>query len=1222
MAIVQCTVFHQTAQAISRAAALAILGVILCTAAHAQTAHVSWAQSKLNASFTFPSAVAVDSSGNVYITDFYGGVYEIMAVNGAIPASPVINTLGGGFSAPTYIALDGNANVYITDNGANHAIEEIPQGCGSSACVRTLTTAATNPSGIAVDGSGDVYFSDDGDGVVAPTVNEIVAVGGSIPASPTIHTLTTSVVAPCGLKLDASGDLYVADPGAKTIVEIVAVNGSMPASPNVNVVLSSSVGAYPYDIVLDGSGNLYFANGANNSITKIAAAGGGLTDLGAGFGGPSGLAIDAGGNIYVVDSGIYPAIDELSFSGGNFGATNVGAQGAAMTIGFTFDTAGSGVAPAVYTQGVIDLDYVDAGMGSCTLNGTTKSYAAGDQCTVVVNFSPRLTGPRYGAASLLNVSEAAIATFNLQGAGLGPQVAFPSSTPIPFGGAFNYPKDAVADASGNVYVADSNNHAVKEILAVDGVIPPAPAINTLGAFNQPAGLAVDGSGNIYVASDGEVNEIMAVNGAMPAIPVIRTLGSGFTSPWGVAVDGKGNVYVADTDVGTVSEMLAVNGVIPASPTISILASGFAAPTGIAVDSAGNVYVADPGVSLVREILAVDGVIPAVPNIRTLGSGFNEPWGLAVDGNGNVYVADLSNAAVYQILAVNGVIPAIPVINTLGSGFAAPIGVSLDGGGNIYVADYGNSRVAELPYSTAPSLSYPATAIASTSSPQTVTVENIGGVPLNFLAVGYPDIFPEASPSRDTCSTESTLAAGATCTFSVGFAPLAFGSFRDSIVLVDNSLNQTYAVQYLPVSGAGLYTQAITFTDGLPAQAFYTASLYYSLSATGGASGNPVVFSVLSGPAYVIGNQLFITGVGTVVVAADQAGSPSYAPAPEVTQSITIKTATQTISFTPITGTQYAGTQLTLSASATSTLPVTFSSGTTSVCTVAGNTLSLLIRGTCIVHAAQAGNSFYSAAQTVIQSFAVTLAPQSISFTAITGAHYATTQLTLSATATSGLAVTFSSTTTSVCSVSGSTLSLLIPGTCIVHAAQAGSTTYAAAPVLAQSFAVSLAPQTITFSPITGKQYALTQLTLAAAASSDLAVSFSSTTASICSVSGSTLSLLTPGTCIVHAAQAGDNVYAAAPTATQSFAVSLAPQTITFTPITGPQYAGTQVTLNATATSGLTVTFSSTTTSICSVSGSTLSLLTQGTCIVHAAQAGNSIYATAATAQSFAVKAAL
>jgi hypothetical protein len=333
-------------------------------------------------------------------------------------------------------------------------------------------------------------------------------------------------------------------------------------------------------------------------------------------------------------------------------------------------------------------------------------------------------------------------------------------------------------------------------------------------------------------------------------------------------------------------------------------------------------------------------------------------------------------------------------------------------------------------------------------------------------------------------------------------------------------------------------------------------------------------------------------------------------------------SSQTITFPAITGTQYALTQLTLSATATSGLPVSFSSVTPTVCSVSGTTLSLLTKGTCVLHASQAGNSNYTAAPTVAQSFAVHPVSQAITFPAITGTRYALSKLTLSATATSGLPVSFSSTTPTVCSVSGSTLSLLIEGTCVLHAAQAGNDVYSAAPTVAQDFAVHLASQTITFPAITGTRYALSQVTLSATASSGLAVSYTSTTPTVCSVSGSTFSLLIEGTCVLHAAQAGNDVYSAAPTVAQSFAVHLIPQTITFPAITGTQYAATQLTLTATATSGLPVSYTSTTTTVCTVSGSSASLLAKGTCVLHAAQAGNSDYAAAPTlAQSFAVKAA-
>jgi hypothetical protein len=102
---------------------------------------------------------------------------------------------------------------------------------------------------------------------------------------------------------------------------------------------------------------------------------------------------------------------------------------------------------------------------------------------------------------------------------------------------------------------------------------------------------------------------------------------------------------------------------------------------------------------------------------------------------------------------------------------------------------------------------------------------------------------------------------------------------------------------------------------------------------------------------------------------------------------------QTINFTPVTGINYALKQLTLSGSATSGLPINFSSSTPAVCFVSGNTVSLLTAGDCVVHASQVGNDDYLPAA-IAQSFGVFAVPQSIAFTPITGKQYAATQLTL------------------------------------------------------------------------------------------------------------------------------------------------------------------------------------------------------------------------------------
>jgi lysophospholipase L1-like esterase len=193
-----------------------------------------------------------------------------------------------------------------------------------------------------------------------------------------------------------------------------------------------------------------------------------------------------------------------------------------------------------------------------------------------------------------------------------------------------------------------------------------------------------------------------------------------------------------------------------------------------------------------------------------------------------------------------------------------------------------------------------------------------------------------------------------------------------------------------------------------------------------------------------------------------------------------------------------------------------------------------------------------------------------------------TQLALSATASSGLTVSFASTTSAVCTVSGVTANFIAAGTCNLQATQVGNSTYAAAAPVSQSFTVNGETQTITFGTISTQQVG-TQLALSATTSSGLSVSFASTTQTICTVFGTTASLIAGGTCNLQATQAGNSTYAAANAVSQSFTVNnLAPtiasisphfvvagaaaQNITlmgtnFLPSTTAAYAGTIHTIN-------------------------------------------------------------
>ena len=196
------------------------------------------------------------------------------------------------------------------------------------------------------------------------------------------------------------------------------------------------------------------------------------------------------------------------------------------------------------------------------------------------------------------------------------------------------------------------------------------------------------------------------------------------------------------------------------------------------------------------------------------------------------------------------------------------------------------------------------------------------------------------------------------------------------------------------------------------------------------------------------------------------------------------------------------------------------------------------------------------------------------------------------------------------------------GTRNVTAAYAGSAPFSASSSTAVAQSVVQRSQTVTFTSsapgaatVGGGAYSVS-----ATATSGLAVTFTSTTTAVCTVAGATVTFVGPGTCTVAADQGGSAAYAPAVQVTQSFAVK-ATQAISFTSsapaaamLGDPAY-----TLAATATSGLGVTFTSATPSVCVVAGTSVSYVSAGTCTVRADQAGNATWAAAAqVSQSFLV----
>jgi streptogramin lyase len=341
------------------------------------------------------------------------------------------------------------------------------------------------------------------------------------------------------------------------------------------------------------------------------------------------------------------------------------------------------------------------------------------------------------------------------------------------GNGFKHPYGVAVDANGNVFVADSGNSAVKEIVAASGYT----TINSLGGgFSFPAGIAIDATGNLFVGDigNGKVYEILAAGGYTTVTSI------GGTAPWnqptGVAVDSNNNVFVADSGLGSTWELPATSGY----GSSNALFLGVLSPWGVAVDAHDNLFVTSTQNHTVNESLAP----PGYSSSAILDSSFFvNPYGIAVDANDNLFVTDVEFEAVREISLVNG----WTTIATPSDELNLPLAVAVDAADNVYVADTDNNAVKEF---SSVSGNFGTINVGSTSS-TVVSMYFFFDVPttLGSTTIVYPGGATNAEftdAGTGTCWPETPYTANATCRVDVSFTPIQTGARSGLVELFDTS----------------------------------------------------------------------------------------------------------------------------------------------------------------------------------------------------------------------------------------------------------------------------------------------------------------------------------------------------------------------------------------------------------------------------------------------------
>jgi streptogramin lyase len=773
---------------------------------------------------------------------------------------------------------------------------------------------------------------------------------------------------------------------------------------------------------------------------------------------------------------------------------------------------------------------------------------------------------------------------------------------------FNRPVGVAVDKSGNVYIADSANNAIRKIDTYGNVTTLAGGSGGFSdgqggnaSFNYPTAIAVDTFTNIYVA-DAANNAIRKID---PDGNVTTVAGNGsqgfsnglannatFVGPNGIAVGVSGNLYVSDYFNNAIRKIdnrgnvttLAGNGNFGLTNGNGMNAT-FYRPVGIAVDRFENVYVADGNQHGYGAIRKID----ANGNVTTFAGGensgfadgqgssamFMNPGGLAFDNSGNLYVGDSENNSIRKVDPSTNVttIAGQQLRGTyeLSDGFGTnstfnwPVGLAVDASSNIYVADMQNNAIRKI---------YSLINITSSLSQGLIAYYPLRGNAFDYSTNHNDGVISNAIPTLDEFGNPNSA--------------YYFNGTNASIV----ASNRPY-LNCLPITMNCWFQKSSTNYTG---ESFFILK-YNSTSWNGyflGGGDGKANSSIIPFYAGSYGNDIV-----------DGYPSPYFYSSPVLdtnwhmaTLTIDTNGAVIYIDGAANTNRSWRGTpQIT-----TSSAPLTLGIFRGSM-----NDVRIYNRALSSVEI-----SHLYTYESLLQ--VPSLTPQTITFPSLSPVIYGVPPFILAAAVSSALPVSYYSTSTNI-SILGGIVTVLGTGTATIVASQSGNSTYAAAPSITNTLVVNgpdsrLKNQAISFPPLKPRAWTNAPFALTAKASSILPITYTSSDATVATVSNGILTPVGVGTTTITAYQGGNTIYNPAKSVSQQQVITQATQKITFPVITPHTYGDAPFTLSATSTSSLPITYASLTPSVATVFGNVVTIVGAGTAKITASQSGNALYSAA------------
>jgi uncharacterized protein (TIGR03437 family) len=759
-----------------------------------------------SAGLSNPNGLAVDTSGDLFIADTNGNKVRKVSASGVITTVAGCGCTGGADGGPatsasmypTAVTLDSFGNLFIADADTSRARKVSPNGLittvagngieGFSGDGGPATSASLNyPEGIAVDASGNLFIGDgDNDRIRRVSAGGVITTvagngnyrfsGDGGPATSAALNFTSEFAEQGKLVVSPLGDIFLADSANNRIREvsdsgvITTVAGGNPGFSGDGGPATSASLNNPSGVALDASGDLYIADAYNNRIRKVSADGVIITVAGTGqygFSGdggpataaqlwnPTGVAVDASGNLFIAD-GYNNRIRKVSTNGviatvaGNGPSAFSGDGGLATAASLFLQDTGNRAGGSVAVDSAGNLFIADIGN-----NRIRKVTTTGVITTVAGN-----------------------GTANFSGDG-GPAVS----------ASLSLPAAVVVDASDNLFIADSGNYRVREVSG--GVITTVAGDGqggysgdggsaTSASVSYPLGVAVNAAGNLFIADlSDHVREVLTTFPAFTVSPSSLNLSLTAGDSSGVGVQ----INLASAPAGVVWSASA------SAPWITLSPASGTAPTAIrvAVNAValqpgaypGSIVISNPLASPAQETVNVIlTVTAATPKLAVAPSAvsFQIQQGAAAQSQ-TVTVSSAGGGALNWTVQGSSASPWISVSPTAGSASVAansslqvtanPAGLSPGVyTGTITVSGAGTSATVTVNLLVTPAaptlllsqagLTFTGIAGGGVVPPQTFGVLNVGGGSMNWTATATTATsWLTLSPTSGTSVVSST-----------------------------------------------------------------------------------------------------------------------------------------------------------------------------------------------------------------------------------------------------------------------------------------------------------------------------------------------------------------------------------------------------------------------------------------------------------------------------------